>query len=264
MRWVEPSSRGGCLRDTRRLRRSRAGRDPAFHLDADPSYVRCIVRFCSAPCLLRQQEGGERANPLSVQPDHASLPPAAAHRAGAVYLYRYRVVAEDGTILRVMNCHIPATATAVELTHRGLDIPEEARRRWEEESAATLSGSAVADGCVSEGECQLEPITAIGDPGEEDPGCGATCYGGGPGEIMDPGGEDPTGGGTSPCTHCGPGSPTLTCTRPVTRGTTVTCTAAFSGTGPGVTGWSFSGRLGTITGPNGGNRWAGAPWRAGW
>lgn len=94
----------------------------------------------------------------------------------ATHRYRYRLLDESGRIIRVANCVIPRTDEAVRMMNHRFGLP-------------AAQSDAQIQGCVSDGECVLAPIIAIGGGG----GAGGGFTGGGGGG---------TGGGSTGPGEC--------------------------------------------------------------
>ena len=156
-----------------------------------------------------------------------AVPRAALAPDGATAEYRYIVQAPGADPVYVARCVVPATRAAVEHLDRRFGVVRA--------TTASTTGDAVARGCVSDGECILEPITVqpcagpapgptesapdCGGGGGGDPGWwtgGGGPYepppddgGGGGGGGDDPGGEDPGGHDPYPPEPCDTGDPVV-------------------------------------------------------
>lgn len=179
-----------------------------------------------------------------------AFPQGTIARDGSTMYYRYRKVAEkDGTTLVEVNCLIPNTRPAVELTHRQFRVPANATISYVWTTAA--AGELTTQSCgTADNPCELEGIVVIvkqpageeeeeenegggggGTPGTGDPGGGDD--GGDPdgGAWSDPAGESSDGLGEDEysATSC----PSLIYGRTITKGITVggrLHTFKFSGT----------------------------------
>lgn len=153
-----------------------------------------------------------------------AVPRAALAPDGATAEYRYVVQAPGADPVYVARCVVPATRAAVEHLDRRFGVVR---------AATSADGDAVAQGCVSDGECILEPITVQPcagptSPTESAPDCGGGGGGGDPGWWTggggpyepppddgggggggggDPGGEDPGGDDPYPPEPCNTGDP---------------------------------------------------------
>lgn len=130
---------------------------------------------------------------------------------GATLRYGHRVYAEDGSILRLANCIIPATPAAVQAMNRRFGLQGKAMSK--RKSGGSEGGTIGIQACVTVIWPDGEEITECGDdpaPAPDDPyTCVQHCTpgvdeGGGPG-----GGGTPPGG-DDPCADCEPEYPVVT------------------------------------------------------
>jgi hypothetical protein len=123
---------------------------------------------------------------------------------GAKHLYIYGGRDSTGAVVFIAECAIPATRTAVSWMNRRFEVVELARNPLAVGHAPPPGEGVSTMGCVSDGECELEPITVTVSPLPVD-NCnvmGCSTEGGGAG-----GGDIAGGGGTATGSTSGPGSP---------------------------------------------------------
>jgi hypothetical protein len=133
---------------------------------------------------------------------HFPTPALAAD--GATHLYMYGGRNSAGEVVFIAECAIPATRTAVEWMNRRFGVVDLAGNPLAVGHAPRQGDGVSTMGCVSDGECALEPITVTVSPRPVD-NCnviGCSTEGGGVG-----GGEIGGGGGGTTGSTSGPGSP---------------------------------------------------------
>lgn len=91
----------------------------------------------------------------------------------------------------IANCLIPRTASALESAQRVLNVPPGSRVHWSVIQARSPGEDFNLQGCVSDGYCIIDGVTAVAPP-PEDPCARGDCWDRGDGE----GGGDGSGGGS--------------------------------------------------------------------